>query len=484
MPESKLTVADGRILAPDGRSTSYGSSPTTRCSTGPPAVSTSRSQLPRTTSSARACPGSICLTSSPADPASCTTCRLTAVLWPGRPAPVPRRDPHRSRYDGDARAAGRAHGGTGRQLPRVVAEGEEVALSAAARLRADAIWERHPTLPDPGGLPGFCARRRPRQPCSPSVRLPGPGMRLRRRPRLPITGRTWRTRPWGHRVQPPCSPAGRTARRAAGASQVWSHTQGVYLLRRRARPRAAPAADHVDVRHAQGAGCYGHNGADDAAMDAALIAMPFRPARPGGLEPGGRVALGAVGRSGRGARRRRRGRGRECAVVAARDLGERRTRPGPGSTRQRLLANSHRAGGEQIQAAAEPPMANGGGTGRNSVPDYDFPAYRVVNHRCSTGRCARPRCARWARSSTCSRLSPSWTNSPRRRPDPVDYRLARLSDPRARAVIEAAARAPDGNWSPAESRGHGIGFARYKNSSATAPWLPRWRRSARSGCGG
>jgi CO/xanthine dehydrogenase Mo-binding subunit len=53
------------------------------------------------------------------------------------------------------------------------------------------------------------------------------------------------------------------------------------------------------------------------------------------------------------------------------------------------------------------------------------------------------------------------------RRDPVEYRLARLTDPRARAVVEAAARRSGwGNWPSAESIGHGMGFARYKNSSA------------------
>jgi CO/xanthine dehydrogenase Mo-binding subunit len=51
--------------------------------------------------------------------------------------------------------------------------------------------------------------------------------------------------------------------------------------------------------------------------------------------------------------------------------------------------------------------------------------------------------------------------------DPVEYRLACLSDPRARAVIESAARRSGwADWSPAEAAGHGIAFARYKNTSA------------------
>ena len=39
--------------------------------------------------------------------------------------------------------------------------------------------------------------------------------------------------------------------------------------------------DKVRCIHGEGAGCYGHNGADDAAADAALLAraLPGRPVR-------------------------------------------------------------------------------------------------------------------------------------------------------------------------------------------------------------
>jgi CO/xanthine dehydrogenase Mo-binding subunit len=51
--------------------------------------------------------------------------------------------------------------------------------------------------------------------------------------------------------------------------------------------------------------------------------------------------------------------------------------------------------------------------------------------------------------------------------DPVEYRLAQLTDPRGRAVIEAVLRRSGwAEWSPSDSVGHGIGYARYKNSSA------------------
>src|SRR4029079_7172943 len=64
-----------------------------------------------------------------------------------------------------------------------------------------------------------------------------------------------------------------------GKLEVWTHSQGVYPLRAAlARTlKLDPAA--IAVHHAQGPGCYGHNGADDAAADAAVIAMR-RPGAP------------------------------------------------------------------------------------------------------------------------------------------------------------------------------------------------------------
>src|SRR6202035_5719575 len=54
--------------------------------------------------------------------------------------------------------------------------------------------------------------------------------------------------------------------------------------------------------------------------------------------------------------------------------------------------------------------------------------------------------------------------------DPVAYRLSVLSDPRARAVVEHAARLAA--WKPGlpagTGRGRGVGFARYKNMAAYA----------------
>ena len=62
---------------------------------------------------------------------------------------------------------------------------------------------------------------------------------------------------------------------------VWTHTQGVYPDRQGIAEMLRMPPASVRLIHVEGSGCYGHNGADDAAADAALIAraLPGRPVR-------------------------------------------------------------------------------------------------------------------------------------------------------------------------------------------------------------
>ena len=64
-----------------------------------------------------------------------------------------------------------------------------------------------------------------------------------------------------------------------GALTVWTHSQAVFSLRGALAQVLALDEAKIRVIHVEGAGCYGHNGADDAALDAALVAraMPDRP---------------------------------------------------------------------------------------------------------------------------------------------------------------------------------------------------------------
>src|SRR4029079_9005069 len=67
-------------------------------------------------------------------------------------------------------------------------------------------------------------------------------------------------------------PAGAGGQWSGGRLEVWSSTQGVFPLRKAVAEALRVEADGVRVRHVEAAGCYGHNGADDAALDAAPLA--------------------------------------------------------------------------------------------------------------------------------------------------------------------------------------------------------------------
>ena len=78
-----------------------------------------------------------------------------------------------------------------------------------------------------------------------------------------------------------CALAQWTGHPSAPHLEVWSHSQGIYNLRRDLALAFDVPATQVQVSHVEGAGCYGHNGADDVAWDAAWLArqVPGRPVR-------------------------------------------------------------------------------------------------------------------------------------------------------------------------------------------------------------
>ncbi len=465
VPESKLTVADGQILAPDGRSTSYwelsDDALLDRAASG--------EYQPKASSAYRVVGTSV--------PRLDLPDKLT-----GRPRFVHDLSPDGLCYGRVVRPPSRGATLTGLDtttalaLPGVltvvrdgsflgvVAEREEVALRAADRLRAEATWEQRPTLPDSGDLSAFL-RSAPAE----TTLLAEHGTRPAGEQIATSVEATYHRPYLAHASMGPSSATALFSGGEDGRLMVWSHTQGIYMLRAELSRALGLADDVVTVTHTEGPGCYGHNGADDVALDAALLAMavPGRPIQvvwsradeltwaPFGAAAVARVAadVDAAGK----------------VLSWHHEIWGNGHSTRPGSTRSvALLANGHRAGGEEIEAAAEPPMARGGGAGRNSVPDYDFPAYQVVNHRLldmplrtSALRSLGAFLNVFAAESFMDELALAADR------DPVEYRLACLSDPRARAVLESAARRSGWDtWSPADSVGHGVGFARYKNTSA------------------
>ncbi len=360
----------------------------------------------------------------------------------------------------------------------VIAEREEVALRAADLLRAEAKWQEQPSLPDEDDLPAFLTSA----PAQTTVLAesdpeegapPGPPARSHHA--------TYHRPYLAHAAMGPSSATALARNDGPGdlggevRLEVWTHSQGVYMLRGALARTLKLAEDQVRVRHVEGAGCYGHNGADDAALDAALLALAV-PARPVhvvwsradelGWAPYGPAAVVRI-----------------AADVDARGdvLSWRHeiwgnghvTRPGFARPTG-LLAASHRDRGEQIRPAGDPPLERGGGSGRNAVPGYAFPAYRAVSHRLSVMplRTSSLRSlGGFANVFAIESFMDELAEAAGR--DPVEYRLSQLADPRGRAVIEAVVRRSGwADWpasgSPGSSGsvGHGIGYARYKNSSA------------------
>ncbi|MEA2776244.1 MAG: nicotinate dehydrogenase subunit [Acetobacteraceae bacterium] len=255
-----------------------------------------------------------------------------------------------------------------------------------------------------------------------------------------------------------------------GHLSVWSHTQGVYPLRNSVADILGLKRDQVTVRHAHGAGCYGHNGADDAALDAAVIAMQipdhcirvqWRREEEFGFEPVSTAHMTRI-RAALG------GAGRPVDWTAEVWAGSHVQRPVFGGT---MLAHEALPNPPPPAKANDPPEANGGGGTRNAFPLYDFAARRVIHHlalqtpvRTSSlrGLGALPNV--FALECFIDELAD------RAGVDPVAYRLSLLSDPRGRLLIENvadrcgwASRGPAGT-----GRGLGLAWSRYKNKAAYA----------------
>jgi CO/xanthine dehydrogenase Mo-binding subunit len=251
---------------------------------------------------------------------------------------------------------------------------------------------------------------------------------------------------------------------------VWSHTQGVYPLRTALANVLGLSEDAITVRHAHGAGCYGHNGADDVAVDAAVIAMQmpghcirvqWRREEEFGFEPVGsamHVTLRAALDEG----------GRPTDWTAEIWSATHVQRPSSGGN---MLTHEALPTPPPDPRPTDPPEANGGGGTRNAFPLYDFAAKRVVHHlvlrapvRTSAlrGLGALPNV--FAIECFMDELAE------RAGVDPVQYRLSLLSDQRARRLIENITQRC--NWSARGAagcgRGLGLGWARYKNRAAYA----------------
>jgi CO/xanthine dehydrogenase Mo-binding subunit len=341
----------------------------------------------------------------------------------------------------------------------VVAEREEQAIRALTRLKRIARWEESTVLPETTD-PRFLFKESTEDEVISEKRDAAAAARAAK------TLEAEYTRPYiAHAsIGPSCA----VARFEDGRYTVWTHSQGIYPLRRDLAGVLGIEEKRVAVIHMDGAGCYGHNGADDAALDAALLAraVPGRPVRVQwtredefGWEPYGpamvvklKADLDAQGN----------------VVGWTEDIwsNSHSTRPS-GLGGINLLAAWHLAQPFKPSPPRNPPLP-GGGSHRNGIPIYEFPNERVTNRlvkrmpvRVSALRALGATANVFAIESFMDELAKAAGA------DPVEFRLRHLKDPRARAVIETVAA--KAKWRKGEkgdgTRGRGIGFARYKNGA-------------------
>lgn len=351
----------------------------------------------------------------------------------------------------------------------VVCEREEQAVWAASRLSGLAVWdqskglrsadifeqlENNPrqSLPIVEGVPQEAPAPPPAPPASAATTLSATYQRP-------------------YHMHGSIGPSAAMARYDDQGLGVWTHSQGVYPLRMALAEVLELPKDRIRVVHVPGAGCYGHNGADDAALDAALAARAI-PGRPVLLkwERGDEHAWEPYGPA------------MLMKLQASLDDGGRviywshdtysdthAARPAAHGDKSRLLAAWH-LGTPRMAPRPQPNMGFHGGIHRNADPLYDFANRRVVKHlvedlplRVSTLRSLGAYANVFAIESFMDELALASDT------DPLEFRLAHLKDERARAVLEAAASTA--NWrSTRRDTGHGQGLAvaRYKNMKCFA----------------
>ena len=341
----------------------------------------------------------------------------------------------------------------------VIAEREEQAVKARDALAAGAKWTPGPDLPDPATI--FAHLK--------SLPAKVEVIGVKQAPMLATAPKVLEatyTRPYMAHAS--IGPSAAMAEFEDGKYTVWTHSQGVFPLRAElVKVLKVPAAS-VRCIHTEGSGCYGHNGADDVALDAALLAraVPGKPVRLQWMrddefawEPYG-PAMSMHAKASLN------GEGRIVDWNYEVWSNSHSTRP-ESTDGTNVLAAWYLAEPQKMGPPTSPPQPAGGGD-RNSIPLYDFPNQRVVHNfiqpmpiRASALRTLGAYANVFAIESFMDELALAAGA------DPVAFRLAHLKDPRAKAVIEKVAQLA--GWKAGEkgdvTRGRGVGFAKYKNLS-------------------
>jgi CO/xanthine dehydrogenase Mo-binding subunit len=346
-----------------------------------------------------------------------------------------------------------------RDFVGICCEREYQAVKALEALRANARWTEDERLPGAENWKEWLLQQRSLDSQSEI------GEPVTAQPEL-IRCSAWYTKPpLAHAsIGPSCA----IAHFSGGELWVWTHSQGVFPLRAALAGALGLDPQRVIVIHVQGAGCYGHNGADDVALDAALFALqvPSRPVRVqwmrddefGWAPVGSPMAIQMEG-----------------AVDGAGKILDWSTEIWSGPHGRR----PNRFGIELLAASQiDPPIAfpsvhedlnRFAGGARNSEPTYVLAHRKILLHslpdlpfRTSALRTLGGYANVFAAESFVDELADAV------QVDPVGFRSQNLSDSRARRAIETVARLA--RWDPDAARGDGraagIAFCRYKTTAA------------------
>ncbi len=350
----------------------------------------------------------------------------------------------------------------------VAAESAAQAIAAAENLRKSARWTGATELPDQAELHARMRAAAAKSfPVVDGTAVDEPVPPLATPTGVAHTLRASYTRPF--QMHGSIGPSAAVAHEVDGALTVWTHSQGVSILRLALAQALHLPNERLRLVHVEGPGCYGHNGADDVAFDAALVAraLPGRPVHvqwsredEHAWEPYGSAMI--------------------VDLQASLDAGG-RVVDWSHETRSythmnRALPYSERTSGLVAAWHRDPPMAPPtprpalaphAGIHRNADPLYTFPRRRIVKHfleggpfRTSALRALGAFANVFALESFMDELAHAAGV------DPLEFRLRHLDDARARDVLRAASERL--GWQSVtrltrSGRGRGIAFARYKN---------------------
>ena len=268
---------------------------------------------------------------------------------------------------------------------------------------------------------------------------------------------------WPYQLHASMGPSCAVADVSNSQATIWSATQGAHQLRPTIANLTGITNANVRVIYVEAAGCYGHNAADDAAADAALLSQAVgKPVRVQWMrhdehawEPLGPAMVMEV-----------RGGLDQQGNVTAWDY---QVWTPTHSSRPNGSAGSLLAGANTGMSAGTP---NQSGADRNANHTYDFKNNRVMVH--------------WLNSSPLRASALRGLGSPQNTfanesfidelanaagADSVEFRFRHMSDPRAKAVLEAAAKKSGWPNRPAPSQagfksGRGVAYVRYDRTEA------------------